>query len=198
MKRETGDYGESLFVMYEDIRPLEECESEFLVYLENQTNINKDRNKRWFPQILSDYKKYLYWTVCFFKSRIVAFSAIQSHFFPAGTVRILTRTFFDPTIRLQPGYNLWVETPVAEMAKKQLNWLRGNKDISKALITMESRHRRDYFSKIINKINLRAEADFKILDESMKTYDSQPKHLWHHGAFMDLSLKKEHSGLNST
>lgn len=172
--------------MYNDIKTLDQCENQFVHYLNEQILKNQDRNSDWFPPLLCDFRKYLFWTICFSDEKIIAFSAIQKHFFPEDTVRILTRTFFDSSIRLKPGYNLWIETPVTPMAKKQLEWLKNQSHITTVLITMESRHRKDYFSKIINKINVKINSTFTLLENRIQTYPGQPECLFHHAASMKL------------
>ena len=117
--------------MYTDIRDLTQCRQQLVDYLEYQKLHNSDRNSDWFPRLIRDIDNYLYWTVCFKDNEIVAFSTIQKHFFPDDTVRLLTRTFFDTSIRLSPGYSIWVETPVAPMVVTQLNWLKKNKQYTR-------------------------------------------------------------------
>lgn len=173
--------------MYNDIRPLYQCESMFIDYLRYQEKNCTDRNKDWFPYILENYERYLHWSIVFLDNRIVAFSAIQSHNFAEDTVRILSRTFFDQSIRLWGKYDFWVETPVAPMARDQLKWLADKNQYSRALITMEPNHSRRYFERIIGKINLRASAEFEMLDNRIQTYPNQTEDLFQNAAQMSLS-----------
>jgi len=179
--------------MYEDIRELHQCRDNFINFLSVLEKENTDRNKDWFPSLIKNIDLYLYWTVVFQEEEIVAFSAIQDHNFEEGVVRILSRTFFAPKIRLQPGYNFWSHTPVAPMAKRQLKWLSAQEQYKKILVTMEPRHRRDYFAKIIKKINTRAGACFEMLADPIQTYPNQPASLYQHAAQMsrDNYLKLE-------
>ena len=183
--------------MFDDIKDLSQCRDIFIEYLKHHEKNNQDRNKDWFPYLIKNIDLYLYWTIVFKEQRIVAFSAIQEHNFEKGTVRILSRTFFDPEIRLQPGYNFWSQTPVAPMAKKQLQWLSRGANFEKIIITMEPRHRRDYFVRIVKKINDRAGACFEMIDEPIQTYPNQSASLFQHAAQMSRDSFLEYELLDS-
>ncbi len=60
---------------------------------------SRDRNKNNYLNLDKEYKKYDIFHLLVQEEKIVGFSAVQSFSFPAGHVRLLSRTFYDPAIR---------------------------------------------------------------------------------------------------
>lgn len=138
------------------IKDLPGNEELFFKYLDKLEKSYKGKNLDWIPYLKRDWEKYIFWTLCFKPDTddLVAFSCIQDHFFEPGVVRILTRTWFDPDSRFKHGA-LWSYTPVAPMAKAQIEWLGTRDFYTKAIFTLE--HFRDYrvLEQLANKINKR-------------------------------------------
>tara|TARA_B100000941_G_C28263302_1_gene427677 strand:+ start:33 stop:551 length:519 start_codon:yes stop_codon:yes gene_type:complete len=137
-----------------NIKPLEGNEQILLSYLDDLEQNYKGKSLDWIPYLRRDWEKYIFWTLCFDeKDSLVAFSCIQDHFFEPGVVRILTRTWFDPNSRFAHGA-LWRHTPVAPMARAQIEWLQDN-NYKKAIFTLESFRDFRVLEHLCKKINTR-------------------------------------------
>ena len=136
------------------IQPLNGNEDIFLDYLNILESKYDGKHLDWVPYLKRDYLKYIYWTLCFDDEKnLVAFSCIQDHFFEPGTARILTRTWFDSNNRFNHGA-LWKHTPVAPMAKNQIEWLQ-DQNYKKAIFTLEPHRDYSVIKFLSHKINTR-------------------------------------------
>lgn len=151
------------------ILPIDGYEEKFLKYLDEIEEQSIGKNLDWIPSLRERYSWYLYWTICLNENDdIVAFSCIQDHFFEPGVVRILTRTWFNPDDRYKDGV-LWRHTPVAPMAKKQIEWLQG-RGYKKAIFTLEPHRGFNVLKFLSKKINARAGTNFIPRQDKIKTY----------------------------
>lgn len=156
------------------IKDLKDIEDKFVSYLEYLENNYNGKNYKWLDNLKNEYQNYLHWTICLENDNIVAFSCIQDHFFKPYTARILTRTWFNPGNRYNDGA-LWRETPVAPMAKNQLEYLKV-RGYEKAFFTLESH--RDYrvLDFLCKKINKRTGiSNFIPQKEKIQTHKWQDK-----------------------
>lgn len=164
-----------------NIKPLDGNEQILLDYLDWLETDYQGKHLDWVPYLKRDYLKYIYWTLCFDEAdKLVAFSCIQDHFFEPGTVRILTRTWFDPNSRYNHGA-LWKHTPVAPMAKAQIEWLQG-KDFERAIFTLEPHRDHSVIKFLSKKINTRTGiTNFIPKDEKIKTHawQEQKDYQWY-------------------
>jgi len=154
-----------------NVKSLDGYESQFQDYLYYLDENYKGRSNHWLTPLKTNFKKYLYWTLVFDDNDkdIIAFSCIQDHFFEAGTVRILTRTWFDPSDRYKDGA-LWRHTPVASMAKHQIEWLQG-KGFQRAIFTLEPDRDYSLIKFLAKKINKRTGiTNFVTKKEKIKTF----------------------------
>ncbi len=160
-----------------NVKPLDGHETKFQDYLNYLYDTYQGRSNHWLESLKSNYKKYHYWTLVFDDADkdIIAFSCIQNHFFQPGTVRILTRTWFDPKTRSHDGA-LWRHTPVASMAKHQIEWLQ-DKGYTRAIFTLEPDRGYSLIKFLSKKINKRTGiTNFVPQPERMKTFrDAQEK-----------------------
>ncbi|MEK9700126.1 MAG: hypothetical protein VW270_30375, partial [Candidatus Poseidoniales archaeon] len=114
---------------------------------------------------------YYHWTLCYEKDKLVAFSAIQTHKFPSGYARLLTRTFYIPEIRssiVSAPDNL---RPSGLMAKYQLEQTDGldmKRFVSMEHVPNKAGTRRAELQKVMNKTT-----GFKLLDRMYRTFPGQ-------------------------
>lgn len=154
-----------------NVKPLHGYEDQFKEYLYHLDETYKGRGTHWLEPLKTNYKKWLYWTLVFDENDkdIIAFSCIQDHFFEPGTVRILTRTWFDPNTRFKDGA-MWRHTPVASMAKHQIEWLQ-DKGYKRAIFTLEPDRGYSLIKFLSEKINKRTGiTNFVPQKEKIKTF----------------------------
>jgi len=155
-----------------EIKSIVNNEDIFLSYLDQLTNTYTYKKLDWIHTLKKEYDRYLHWSLCFNNDKIVAFSCIQKHVFDDDTVRILTRTWFDNSIRCNNG-SLWRETPVAPMAKDQIDWLKGTQ-FRRAIFTLEPHRGYDLLKFLSKKINQRAGTNFVPKKDKIKTWRTSP------------------------
>ena len=112
---------------------LENYEPQFLEYCK-QFYASNDRNRDWFNpdlphSIVNRYKQYPLWTFLVEDDEsLIAMSCVQTHFFPEGCARLLTRTYYCPQYRRRHFvYEREAETPATRMIGPQLDWAKENK-----------------------------------------------------------------------
>ena len=127
---------------------------------------SKDRNKDWFQHLVNEQHLYHTWTLCYLEDKLVAFSAIQTHKFPDGYARLLTRTFYVPDIRtniVSAPDNL---RPSGVMARHQYGKVFGHKRfVSMEHIPNKAGTRRAALQKVMDKT-----LGFKVLDRMYQTF----------------------------
>lgn len=160
--------------MYDDIRPIEGNEDKFIEYLDHLIETYDRRSNHWFVPLRKTFDRYLYWTLVFQNNNIIAFSCIQNHFFEEGTVRVMTRSWYDLNLRsdsLSSNKDNY-RTPFVFMARNQMNWLRENKsDLTRAIFTFEPDRGQNLLKKISNKINVSTGwTNFIPMPDKMKTW----------------------------
>ena len=170
--------------MYDDIRPLKGNETKFYDYLKKIEDTYTGKNNDWIKPILKDWKQYVSWCLCFIKDEIIAFSAIQKHYMPEDTVRLLTRTWIDESHRHTKIRKTGI-TPNSNMLKFQLNCneILGFK---KAIITLEPNRSYNAITYICEKFNYNIGCNFIPQKDKIKTWPTAKPEQYQWYAIMDL------------
>jgi len=163
---------------------LKEYEKNFFNYCKQFYNGN--RKKDWFDpnlpySIVNRYKQYPHWTFLVNNDKnLVAFSSIQTHFFPENCVRVLTRTFYHPTYRRKTlDYETKRTTPAMLMLEDQLKWISDNLVVDHLFFSVEYLRRKSSLMKLAQKLNNKYNMDWKVLDKLYQTYPNNfDKNSW--------------------
>ena len=127
---------------------------------------SKDRNHDWFQHLVNEQHLYHKWTLCYLEGNLVAFSAIQTHKFPAGYARLLTRTFYVPDIRTNTVSAPENLRPSGVMARHQYAEMFGHKRfVSMEHVPNKAGTRRAALQKVMDKT-----IGFKVLDRMYQTF----------------------------
>ena len=160
-----------------NILTLENYEAEFLQYCK-QFYESDDRNREWFNpnlawSIPNRYKKYPLWTFLVENGgQMIAMSCIQTHMFPEGCARLLTRTYYNPNYRRKNmNYERDSDTPATLMLDPQLEWAKQN-NVSNLFFSVEFQRRRGSLIELAKKLNNKYNKhnEWKVLDGLYQTY----------------------------
>ena len=161
------------------ILTLENYEPQFLEYCK-QFYASNDRNRDWFNpdlpySVVNRYKQYPLWTFLVEDDEsLIAMSCVQTHFFPQGCARLLTRTYYCPQYRRRHFvYEREAETPATRMIGTQLDWAKENK-IDNLFFSVEFQRRRATIEQLAKKLNNKYNkvSEWKVLDGLYQTYPS--------------------------
>ncbi len=155
---------------------LENYEPEFLEYCK-QFYESDDRNRDWFNpdltySIVNKYKEYPLWTFLVEDdNEMIAMSCIQTHYFPEGTARLLTRTYYNPNYRRRHMvYEKESDTPATLMIEPQLEWAKQN-NYKNLFFSVEFLRRRATLVLLAKKLNNKYKHnEWKVLDDLYQTY----------------------------
>lgn len=160
---------------------LEEYEEQFLNLCKKFYEMG-DRNKDWFNIDVSHslpnrYKQYPHWSFLVDDDEFIAMAGIQSHFFPEGTVRLLTRTFYNPSNRRKSiGYED-TKTPAMYLLEDQMKHLPIGTE--NTFMSMEYYGRKHTLKRFSNKITKFYGTEWKVLDNLYQTYpNDEDKRSW--------------------
>jgi len=170
--------------MYEDIRPLKGNESKFYDYLKKIERTYVGKNDDWIAPILKEWKEYVCWCMCFVEDEIIAFSAMQKHYMPIDTVRVLTRTWIDKSHRHTKVKKSGI-TPNANMLKFQLK-CEEISHFKKAIITLEPYRSYKSIEYVSNKFNEKIGSSFIPSKDKIKTFPNAKPEQYQWYASMDL------------
>ena len=136
---------------------------------------SEDRNKDWFQHIVMEQHLYETWTLVYHEDKLVAFSAVQTHKFPDGYSRLLTRTFYIPEIRRTFISNPNVLRPSGLMAQHQYSKMFGHKRFVSMEYVPNGAKRRAALERVMNKT-----LGFKLLSRMYQTFkgEDQDWRLW--------------------
>lgn len=141
----------------------------FIQLINHQMMFNQsDRNKDWFADLLKEWTDYETWTLVYHEHNLVAFSAIQTHKFPDGYARLLTRTFYVPEIRRTFISNPNVLRPSGVMAKHQYGRMFGHKRFVSMEYVPNGAKRRAALERVMNKT-----LGFKLLSRMYQTFKGE-------------------------
>lgn len=129
---------------------------------------SEDRNKDWFQHIVMEQHLYETWTLVYNEDKLVAFSAIQTHKFPDGYSRLLTRTFYIPEIRRTFISNKNVLRPSGIMAQHQYGRMFGHKRFVSMEYVPNGAKRRAALERVMDKT-----LGFKLLDRMYQTFKGE-------------------------
>ena len=170
--------------MYDDIRTLKGNEHKFYNYLKKLEHTYVGKNNDWIAPIQKDWKKYVCWCLCFVEDEVVAFSAIQKHYMPIDTVRVLTRTWIDESHRHTKVKKSGI-TPNTNMLKFQLK-CHEISHFKKAIITLEPYRSYKAIEYISNKFNENIGCNFIPQQNKIKTWPTAKPEEYQWYASMDL------------
>lgn len=126
---------------------------ELFRFINEQDIISTDRNKVWFAPLKLKYTDYDLFTLLYKDDLLVGFSAIQSFNFPDHICRVLSRTYFDKSIRRNDiSFTSAVRSPAMYMLETQLENLQ-NTDKEFIIISMEYLKRRVHLTRFMDWVN---------------------------------------------
>lgn len=152
-----------------------EYEDQFLELCKEFYNSN-DRNRDWFNpdlkwSVRNSYWRFPHWTFLLDdQDQFVAMSAVQTHNFPAGCARILTRTYYAPDYRRKHvRYEHSEMTPAMYMFKDQIDWAAENQ-VENLFFSVEYLRRKSTIKKLTEKIKTKYNETWTVLDNLYQTY----------------------------
>ena len=163
---------------------LDSYEDRFLDY---SKKFFKDKGKKaeWFDPSLSHslvnrYRQYPHWSFLVDDNEeLIAFSCIQTHFYPMYCARVLTRTFYHPQYRRHTlNYETDTKTPAMYMLEDQTNWIKENLTIDHLFFSVEHLRRKSSLIKLANKLNHKYNTHWTVLDDLYQTYHVDEKTSW--------------------
>ena len=170
--------------MFDDVRPLKGNENQFIDYINRLEKTYNGKNKDWIKPIQRDWKNYLYWCLSFVDDKIIAFSAIQKHYMPVDTVRVLTRTWIDESFR-SVEISKRQYTPTANMLKNQLE-CNEISHFKKAIITLEPKRSYHGIVYAAKRFNDRIGSNFIPQKDKIKTWPTAKPNQYQWYATMNL------------
>lgn len=163
------------------VRAYRECPAELINYFRMCSSV-EDKRKNWFGYLLRDYDKYSLWTTVFGENeKIVAFSCVQKHFFPENYARVLTRTYFDNSIRKNSliTERYIHDSPAMLMLSEHMQFLKETKLAKYAIITMEQHISEKNFNRLLSMFKTGLNLNFEIQSEKIQTYPDQSPEDFH-------------------
>lgn len=164
---------------------IDEYEDQFLE-LCMEFYASNDRNREWFNpdakwSVYNTYHKFPLWTFLLDDNdEFIAMSAIQTHNFPQGCARVLTRTYYNPNVRRQHvSYEKSGKksdmTPAMYMLKAQTDWAANN-GLDHLFFSVEFLRRKATISKLADKIYDKYQQQWYVQENLFQTYpqDSDP------------------------
>lgn len=147
---------------------------------------SNDRNKDWFNpdikwSVYNTYKQFPLWTFLLDDNdKFIAMSAVQTHKFPQGCARVLTRTYYGPEAR---RHHMSYEksgkssdmTPAMYMLKAQLDWA-DTQNLPHLFFSVEYLRRKATITKLAEKIQDKYQQRWYVQNNLFQTYpqDSDP------------------------
>lgn len=162
---------------------LPQYEDRFLNYCNEFKSGNRKTdwfNKNLSHSIINRYKKYPHWSFLVNDAHnLIAFSCVQTHFFPDNCARVLTRTFYHPNHRRKSlRYESDTKTPAMYMLEDQITWIEKNLSVDHLFFSVEYINRKQSLIKLAQKLNNIYNSKWKVLDDLYQTYPSDDKNSW--------------------
>jgi len=160
-------------------------DKKFETVLADLAENNTDRNARWFPILLENYRSYKNWYFLMDDDILAAFATVQE-FYP-GCYRVLTRTFIFPEYRratLPKNDDFY--SPSMRLVQRQL---QDYTEYHTLFVSMENVRRRQSMVNFRNKMELATGLDWHVHPHMIKTCQRDHLDCWQNVCYTGRSLR---------
>lgn len=147
---------------------------QFVQVLTNLRDTSGDRNSRWFPVLLENYRKYRQWYFLMDGDTLAAFATIQEYY--NRCYRMLTRTYIYPDYRrptLPKNDNFL--SPSMRLVQRQLIDVS---DYQTLFVSIENIRRRSALKHFSNKMIQATSLNWNVHPHMLKTCDADDIDCW--------------------
>jgi len=154
---------------------LDAYEDRFLNYC-SEFYTAREKKWDWFDpnlpySVVNRYKRYPHWSFLVDNNEdLIAFSCVQTHFFPSNCARVLTRTYYHPSHRRgHLAYETNTKTPAMYMLEDQMKYVK-NLNIDHLFFSVEYLRRKSSITNLAKKLHGKYNDEWKVLDDLYQTY----------------------------